>query len=160
MNVFLTQFPSISFGCAKSGAPIDYVRTEGLSVEGMECLTDLENLPNYAWHSSYHNFPNEVAKAQVKNPDLVRYANFMKMFGFFFFTVHCVCLSTYSCSTCAVACTRCEMMQVVDLRGLNSSTLNARTLEALKGVIAVNKCFPEVRTSEEFSFFNPSLVYL
>ena len=73
INVFLTQFPIIDYGCAKNGAPISYFRTEGLSVEGMECLTDLKNLPNYAWHSSYHNFPDEVAKAQEKNPDLVRY---------------------------------------------------------------------------------------
>ena len=72
VNIFLTQFPCINYGCAKSGAPISYVRTEGLSVEGMECLTDLENLPNYSWYGSYHSFQKEVAKAQVKNPDLVR----------------------------------------------------------------------------------------
>ena len=78
VNVFLTQFPVINYGCAKSGAPISYVRTDGLSVEGMECLTDLEKLPNYAWHSSYHSFQNEVAKAQVKNPDLVRYVHFTR----------------------------------------------------------------------------------
>lgn len=82
VNIFLTQFPVINYGCAKSGAPISYVRTEGLSVEGMECLTDLENLPNYAWHSSYHSFQKEVAKAQVKNPDLVRCVYFCSRASF------------------------------------------------------------------------------
>lgn len=110
VNAFLTQFPVICHGCAKSGAPISYFKTAGLSVGGMECLTDLEKMPNYAWHDQYHGFREIVARAQSKNSDLVR----------------------------------CEMMQVVDLSGLSSSTLNARTLGTLKSVISVNKCFPEV----------------
>jgi len=113
INVFLTQFPTVSYGCAKNGAPLSYLRTEGLSVEGMECLTDLERLPKFAWNQSYYGIPNDVAKAQRKTSDLVR----------------------------------CEMLQIVDLECLNSSTLNARTLETLKSVIAVNKSFPETLNS-------------
>jgi len=70
--VFLTQFPSLYWGCAKNGTPINYMRTAGLSVEGMECVVDLDNLANYGWYSTVYRFKEEVARAQEQNPDIVR----------------------------------------------------------------------------------------
>ena len=72
VNVFLTQMPTIYSGCAKNGSPVAYAKADGLSVEGMECLTDLDNIERYAWYVIVHKFMNQIARAQEINPDVVR----------------------------------------------------------------------------------------
>lgn len=126
LNVFLTQLPSLYSGCAKNGSPVSYAFAANLSVEGIECLTELENIEKYAWFSSLHRFKAEIARAQTINPDVVR----------------------------------CEAIQIVDLKGLNASVLNKRTLDTLARLVTVNKCFPEILNSmvivnapSFFSFF-------
>lgn len=74
VNVFLTQLPSLYSGCAKNGSPVSYAFAANLSVEGIECLTELENIEKYAWFSTLHRFKAEIARAQTINPDVVRYA--------------------------------------------------------------------------------------
>jgi len=39
---------------------------------------------------------------------------------------------------------RCEAVSVIDLKGLKASALNVRTLEVLKSMATINKCFPEI----------------
>jgi len=39
---------------------------------------------------------------------------------------------------------RCEVIAIVDLKGLKASSLNARTLEVMKSMAKINQCFPEV----------------
>jgi hypothetical protein len=51
LSVLLTQFPSLYMGYAKDGYPCCYFDSGGLSLEGVECVTDLERIPNYIWVS-------------------------------------------------------------------------------------------------------------
>ncbi|CAB9515772.1 Phosphatidylinositol/phosphatidylcholine transfer protein [Seminavis robusta] len=113
VNVLLSQLPTLYAGCAKNGAPVAYAKARDLSIEGIECVTELSRIEKYAWFAILHKFKAQVARAQQMNPNVVR----------------------------------CEAIQVVDLKGLNASALNKRTLECLQNLINVNKCFPEVLNS-------------
>jgi hypothetical protein len=135
VNVLLSQMPTFYFGCAKNGSPVAYARAAGLSIEGIECVTELSRIENYSWYVTLHKFKSQVARAQQFNPDMVRYVLWP--------AEHSVILFYFS-HLQPVSNARCEAIQVIDLKGLNASALNKRTLECLKKLIAVNKCFPEV----------------
>lgn len=78
-NVFLTQLPTMYSGCAKNGSPVAYAKTADLSIEGIECLTELDNIEKYAWHAINHKFKSQVARSQTINPDMVRYVRYVTL---------------------------------------------------------------------------------
>ncbi len=108
--VFLTQFPYFYSGIAKNGCPVAYLQAGSLQVEGIECVTDLENVQYYMWNAFMYQFKREVARAQAADPTAVR----------------------------------CESVTVIDLKGLASSQMNKKTIEALKSVATIGCCFPEL----------------
>lgn len=74
LRVLLTQYPALYYGYGKNGAPVNYFRAGNVHMEGLECLTEIENMERYAWYTMYHQFKQQVAKAQETNPNAVRYA--------------------------------------------------------------------------------------
>jgi hypothetical protein len=108
--VFLTQFPYFYSGVAKNGCPVGYLRAGSLQVDGIECITNLENVKNYMWNAFMYQFKREVARAQAVDPTAVR----------------------------------CESVTVIDLKGLDSSQMNNKTIETLKSVVTIGCCFPEL----------------
>jgi hypothetical protein len=116
---------------------VAYARASGLSIEGIECVTELSRIENYSWYVTLHKFKSQAARAQQVNPDMVRYVIWP--------TEYLIdrTRATFSHRK-PLSHARCEGIQIVDLKGLNASALNKRTLECLKKLIAVNKCFPEV----------------
>jgi len=108
--VFLTQYPYLFSGVGKNGCPVAYLKTGDLKVEGVECVTNLENINFYMWNVFMYQFKREVARAQATDPTAVR----------------------------------CESVTVIDLKGLDSSQLNKKTLGALQSVATIGSCFPEL----------------
>lgn len=113
LPVLRTQYPYIYSGVAKNGCLVSYFRAGSVSIEGVECVTSLDQMGKMAWHQMMHEFPSHIAKAQKSHDGVVR----------------------------------AEAMVVVDLKGLDSSALNGRTLEVMKKLIWVYSCFPEVLNS-------------
>lgn len=74
LSVLLTQFPSLYSGYAKEGFPVCYFHAGNLSIEGIECVTDLERLPCFIWYTMLHNIKRIYAEAIARNPSLGRYA--------------------------------------------------------------------------------------
>ena len=70
--VFLTQFPYLYSGVAKNGCPVAYLQAGSLKVEGIECVTNLQNVQYYMWNAFMYQFKREVARAQAADPTAVR----------------------------------------------------------------------------------------
>lgn len=70
-SVFLTQYPYLFAGNAKNGAPVAYFMCGRLKLEGIECVTELEQINNYAWNTVMHQFKKQVAVAQGAHPNMV-----------------------------------------------------------------------------------------
>jgi hypothetical protein len=109
-SVFLAQFPYFFFGNSKNGCPVRYLMAGRLKGEGIECVTELDCIKGYMWHSTMHKFKKQVAAAQAHNPDIVR----------------------------------CETIEIIDLKGLEASQVNKKTLGALQGISDLSTCFPEL----------------
>lgn len=78
MSVLLTQFPSLYFGNARAGYPVCYFRAENLSEEGIECITNLDRLPNVIWFSVMNHLRHKMyPKAQEIDPSFVRYVSIL-----------------------------------------------------------------------------------
>lgn len=72
ISVLLTQYPFLYSGVAKNGSGVSYFRAGKLKVEGIDCVTDFENLSNLIWHNAMHGFPREIAKVRARDPDGAR----------------------------------------------------------------------------------------
>uniref|UniRef100_A0A7S4ILK2 CRAL-TRIO domain-containing protein n=1 Tax=Odontella aurita TaxID=265563 RepID=A0A7S4ILK2_9STRA len=72
MSVLLTQYPILYSGVAKNGSGVNYFRCGQVKVEGIDCVTNFENLVNMVWHNAMHKFPSEIAKVQARDPDGAR----------------------------------------------------------------------------------------
>jgi hypothetical protein len=70
--VFLSLFPYFYSGVGKNGCPVAYLKAGALSVEGIECVTDLDKIQCYMWNAFKYQFQNEVARAQANDPTAVR----------------------------------------------------------------------------------------
>ena len=74
LSVLLTQFPSLYYGLSKKGYPCCYFSAGPLSVEGIECVTEPDNLANFIWHNMMHDLKyNKFPQAKKRHPDLKRY---------------------------------------------------------------------------------------
>jgi hypothetical protein len=73
LSVLLTQFPSLYLGFAREGYPCCYFNSGTLSVEGMECVTDLDLVPNFIWYTMMHDMKRKFREVQEKDPSFVRY---------------------------------------------------------------------------------------
>jgi hypothetical protein len=109
-SVFLGQFPYFFYGNAKNGCPVRYLMAGRVKVVGLECVTELDSIKVYMWHSIMHQFKQQVAAGQAHNPDIVR----------------------------------CETVEIIDMKGLEASQVNKKTLGALKGTSELSTCFPEL----------------
>jgi hypothetical protein len=72
LSVLLTQFPSVYQGFAREGFPVCYFHSRNLSIEGIECVTDIERLPNFIWYTMMHDIRRIFTQAIAKNPSLGR----------------------------------------------------------------------------------------
>lgn len=72
LSVLLTQFPSVYTGFAKEGFPVCYFHSSNLSVEGIDCVTDVENLPHFIWYTMLHEIKRIYAEAKSRHPSLNR----------------------------------------------------------------------------------------
>lgn len=73
LSVLLTQFPSLYYGFSKQGYPCCYFNAGGLSVEGIECITDCDRLANLIWYNMMHDLKyNKFPEAKQRHPDFVR----------------------------------------------------------------------------------------
>lgn len=108
--VYLSLFPYFYSGVARNGCPVAFLKAGALSVEGVECVTDLDCVAKYMWNAFRYQFEREVARAQKDDPTAVR----------------------------------CESVTVIDLKGLDTSQLNKKTLGALSSVVTIGCCFPEL----------------
>jgi len=72
LSVLLTQFPSLYAGFAKDGFPVCYFHSGSLSIEGIECVTDLDRLPYFIWYTMMHDIRKIYAEAIARNPSLGR----------------------------------------------------------------------------------------
>eukprot|EP00977_Amphora_coffeiformis_P005994 scaffold1276_cov162-Amphora_coffeaeformis.AAC.14 len=74
LSVLLTQFPSLYYGLSKQGYPCCYFSAGTLSVEGIECVTEPDNLANVIWHNMMHDMKyNKFPEAKKRHPDFKRY---------------------------------------------------------------------------------------
>jgi hypothetical protein len=70
ISVLKTQLPILQHGIAKNGSMVIYFQVGGVSLEALDCLSDLENLVPYFWNLFTHGFMESASKAQTENPDL------------------------------------------------------------------------------------------
>ena len=73
LSVLLTQFPSLYYGLSKKGYPCCYFNAGALSVEGVECVTEPDNLANVIWHNMMHDMKyNKFPEAKKRHADFKR----------------------------------------------------------------------------------------
>lgn len=68
-SVLLTQLPLLQWGTAENGSVVYYFQAGSVSLEALDCLTDLENFVAFIWHQFMHAFKDNVAKSQRKHPN-------------------------------------------------------------------------------------------
>lgn len=73
LSVLLTQFPSVYTGFAKEGFPVCYFHSSNLSVEGIDCVTDVERLPNFIWYTMLHDIKRIYVEAMTRQPTMKRF---------------------------------------------------------------------------------------
>jgi len=61
--------PLIQSGIAKNGSLVFYLLVDKVSLEALDCLTDLENLESFMWNLFTHSFREYVKRAQKQHPD-------------------------------------------------------------------------------------------
>ena len=76
ISLVRTQYPFLYHGLARNGCPVSYFKAGQVSVEGLECLIELDDILYTAWNSMMHIFPAQLAKAQAIDPDVVRCVRF------------------------------------------------------------------------------------
>jgi len=69
--VFFTQFPGVRQGLAKNGTVPVYLQIGSMSVEGLECLVEIDVLCCYWWYTMKHNFTKQLTSLQEANPQVV-----------------------------------------------------------------------------------------
>ena len=67
-SVLCTQLTYFHHGIARNGSIVYYFRAGSVSLEALDCLTNLDNFIGYIWHQFVHAFKDSVAKAQSKHP--------------------------------------------------------------------------------------------
>jgi hypothetical protein len=71
-SVFLSQYPFLSIGCGKNGAPVNYFSVGKINPEGLMCLVTINQLKSYFWFSFMHSFKDRMRATQAKNPEFCR----------------------------------------------------------------------------------------
>jgi hypothetical protein len=69
-SALLSQFPLILGKIARNGCPIVYFSTRQINIDGMECVTSLDDIRNYMWHFTVHKFKNLISVAKAADPSL------------------------------------------------------------------------------------------
>jgi hypothetical protein len=69
VSVFLTQFPLLHYGISKSGALVSYFQVSTVSLQALDCLTDLENIAAFIWHEFMYGFKEYVPQVQKDHPN-------------------------------------------------------------------------------------------
>lgn len=72
-SVLLTQFPLLISGRAKNACPIAYFDASNIHLEGIECVTALERIPNYVWHVVMHKLKDCLEAEQKLNAPIARF---------------------------------------------------------------------------------------
>lgn len=68
LEVLHTQLPILQSGIAKNGSIVAYFEVGGVSLESLDCLTDLENFKAYVFNVFTHSFRRMASKEQAKFP--------------------------------------------------------------------------------------------
>jgi CRAL/TRIO domain len=69
LSILRTQLPLLLYGIAKNGSLVAYFQVERVSLEALDCMTDLENFVKYIWNTFGLVFINNATIAQKKFPD-------------------------------------------------------------------------------------------
>lgn len=69
LSLVHSQFPLLQYGIAQNGSLVFYVQVSKISLEAIECFTDVENLVPYIWNLLTHAFKKYAAQLQEKHPN-------------------------------------------------------------------------------------------
>jgi len=67
--VLKTQVPILAHSIANNGSMVIYFQVGNVSLQAIDCLTNMENFKAYMWNLLTHSFRATVEKAQQKFPD-------------------------------------------------------------------------------------------
>ena len=67
-SALLSQFPLVIGGLAKNGCLILYFTVKHLSLDGTECVANLDKIGPYMWYLVLQKYVNEVQKRQADDP--------------------------------------------------------------------------------------------
>jgi len=70
--LFLRMYPTMVHGNAKNGCPVVYLKAGTIDVEGLLCLSTVEQSERFFWNQNVYQFPKAVRRAQELNPDFCR----------------------------------------------------------------------------------------
>mmetsp|Transcript_19567 Transcript_19567/g.29707 ORF Transcript_19567/g.29707 Transcript_19567/m.29707 type:complete len:440 (-) Transcript_19567:258-1577(-) len=73
-SIYISQFPQLYTGYAKTGAPLFISKPGSLDVDGIECITTLDNILKYHWYAMMHDFKDRLqAKKEKEGDDFTRF---------------------------------------------------------------------------------------
>lgn len=72
-SLFISQYPQLYSGFAKSGCPVFYTKPGRLDIEGIECITTLNGIIKYHWHVMQHDYQQRLLKYKEENPTFKRF---------------------------------------------------------------------------------------
>ena len=67
-SALLSQFPLVIGGLAKNGCIILYFTVKHLSLDGIECVVNLDRIGPYMWYLVLQKYVNEVLRRQADDP--------------------------------------------------------------------------------------------
>lgn len=72
-SLFISQYPQLYSGFAKSGCPVFYSKPGRLDIEGIECITTLDGIIKYHWHVMQHDYQKRLLNYKKENPSFKRF---------------------------------------------------------------------------------------
>eukprot|EP00980_Cylindrotheca_fusiformis_P000782 scaffold184_cov125-Cylindrotheca_fusiformis.AAC.17 len=70
---YLSQYPQLYSGFAKSGAPLFISKPGVLNTDAVECVTTVQNIVKFHWHAMMHDFGGRLRAYKAKNPNFKRF---------------------------------------------------------------------------------------
>lgn len=75
-SVYLTLFPQLYTGKAKTGCPLFISKPGQLQPDALDCMTTIEGLLKFHWHIMVHDFSSKLHAYKAENPNFCRFECF------------------------------------------------------------------------------------
>lgn len=72
-QVYISQYPQLYHGYAKTGAPVFISKPGSLNISAITCMTNMDGILRYHWYAMIHDFGNRLRAKKEKDPSFNRF---------------------------------------------------------------------------------------